>query len=66
LLPFEDDGSQQFMAPAEAQAPRRKWTKQERRERLAKGELSDAPEPAADVVSEVPTDEIPVQEKIEE
>lgn len=66
MQPFEDDGSRQFVAPAEAQAPRRKWSRQERRERLAKGNISDAPEPAANVVGESTSDELPIQEKIEE
>jgi predicted PurR-regulated permease PerM len=66
LQPFEDDGSQQFVAPAEAQVPRRKWSRQERRERLAKGTISDAPEPAANVVGESTSDELSIQKKIEE
>jgi predicted PurR-regulated permease PerM len=66
LPPFEDDGSQQFAAPPESQAPRRKWTRKERRERLATGNLSDAPLPAETLMSESPSDELPAQEKIQE
>jgi predicted PurR-regulated permease PerM len=66
LPPFADDGSQQFVRPpAEIQAPRRKWTRRERRERLAKGQLSDSPPPAARM-SESSTDEISNQEKLKE
>ncbi|MBN2119084.1 MAG: AI-2E family transporter [Anaerolineales bacterium] len=66
LPPFEDDGSQQFAAPPEAQAPRRKWTKKERRERLGKGDTSNAPQPAAGLMSQSPSDEPPAQENIKE
>lgn len=66
LPPFEDDGSQQFVAPPEAKIPRRKWTRKERRERLAKGDLPEAPQPAATLISESPPEEFPAQEKIEE
>lgn len=66
LPPFEDDGSQQFVAPPEAKIVRRKWTRKERRERLAKGDLPDAPQPAATLISESPPEEFPAQEKIEE
>ncbi len=67
LPPFADDGSQQFVTPPEeVQAPRRKWTRKERRERLAQGNLSDSPEAAAPVISESPSDELPAQEKIKE
>lgn len=66
LPPFEDDGSQQFVAPPEAKILRRKWTRKERRERLAKGDLPEAPQPAATLISESPPEEFPAQEKIEE
>ena len=66
LPPFENDGSQQFVAPQEAQAPRRKWTRKERRERLAKGNLSDSPEPASTLSDEDQPEEYPVQEKMQE
>jgi predicted PurR-regulated permease PerM len=65
LPPFEDDGSQQFVAPPEAEVPRRKWTRKERRERLAAGKLSDEPQTASTFIDETPTDELPVQEKLE-
>jgi predicted PurR-regulated permease PerM len=66
LPPFENDGSQQFVAPQEAQAPRRKWTRKERRERLAKGNLSDSPEPDSTLSDEDQPEEYPVQEKMQE
>lgn len=66
LPPFEGDGSQQFVPPPEAQESRRRWTRKERRERLAKGSLSDSPQPAATLMSEPAPDEFPAQEKIEE
>jgi predicted PurR-regulated permease PerM len=68
LPPFAaDDGSQQFVTPPEeVRAPRRKWTRKERRERLGKKDLSDAPQPAASLMSESASDEIPAQEKKEE
>ncbi len=66
LPPFADDGSQQFLAPPEAQPPRRKWTRKERRERLAMGKLSDAPGTAATLLDESPADELPAQEKLKE
>jgi len=66
LPPFEDDGSQQFVAPPQVNPPRRKWTKKERRERLDKGDVSDSPEPAAPLLSESQPEEVPVQEKMKE
>jgi predicted PurR-regulated permease PerM len=66
LPPFQDDGTQQFVAPPEAQVPRRKWTRKERRERLAKGEPSETPQAAATLISESPSDEFPAQEKMKE
>ncbi|MGB8982053.1 MAG: AI-2E family transporter [Anaerolineales bacterium] len=66
LPPFEDDGSQQFVAPPAAQVSRRKWTRKERRERLGKGSASDSPQPAATLINESPSDELPAQGKIEE
>jgi hypothetical protein len=65
LSPFEDDGSQQFVAPPQVQASRRKWTKRERRERLGKGDVSDTSEDAV-LINDPPSEESPVQEKIEE
>jgi predicted PurR-regulated permease PerM len=66
LPPFEDDGSRQFVAPPEAQVPRRKWTRKERRERLAKGQPADAPPAAATLMSDSASDELPAQEKMKE
>jgi predicted PurR-regulated permease PerM len=66
LPPFEDDGSQQFVPPPEAQAPRRRWTRKERRERLAKGDVADSAQPAATLMSEPASDEFPAQGKMEE
>ena len=67
VQPFIDDGSQQFVTPpGEAQAPRRKWTKKERRERLGKGNPADSPQPAAPLMGESPSDELPAQGKIKE
>ena len=36
LSPFEDDGTMQFAAPVVHQAPRRRWSRRERLERLGK------------------------------
>jgi len=66
LPPFEDDGSQQFVPPPEAQEPRRRWTRKERRERLAKGDVADSAQPAATLMSDSAPDELPAQEKIKE
>lgn len=66
LPPFEDDGSRQFVAPPEAQLPRRKWSKKERRERLSKGMLSDSGDPTPVLVNDPPPEEPPAQEKITE
>jgi predicted PurR-regulated permease PerM len=65
LPPFEDDGSQQFVAPPQVPTSRRKWTRRERRERLGKRNVSDAPEDAV-LINDPPSEESPVQEKIEE
>lgn len=46
LPPFEDDGSEQFIAPPEAYQRRRRWTRKEREEYL-KANASDSPNPAA-------------------
>jgi predicted PurR-regulated permease PerM len=66
LPPFVDDGSQQFVAPPESQAPRRKWSRKERRERLARGELDDIPPEAATLIQAPPSDELSVPKKVEE
>jgi predicted PurR-regulated permease PerM len=51
LPPFEDDGTTQFAAPAEYhQAPRRKWSRRERRERLGRVSEPDVTEPEPDLV----------------
>jgi hypothetical protein len=63
LPPFENDGSQQFLAPPEAQQPRRKWSRRERLERLGKTADADVPEPV--LINDQP-DETPFQEKPEE
>jgi hypothetical protein len=68
LPPFEDDGSTQFVAPPQAEVPRRKWTKRERRERLGQAALSesDPSEPATVLINDPPPEPPPAQEKIEE
>lgn len=68
LAPFEDDGSTQFVAPPEFQAPRRKWTIKERRERLGQAALSDSDvaEPDSVLINDPPPEPPPVQEKMEE
>ncbi len=64
LSPFADDGSQPFVTPPEEiQPPRRKWGSRERQKRLAQGSAPDAPPPAASLMSESPSDELPAQEK---
>jgi predicted PurR-regulated permease PerM len=67
LPPFEDDGSRQFVAPPEVQARRRRWSSRERRERLSKGLISDAGDPAPVLVNDPPPpEEPPVDEKPQE
>ena len=66
LPPFEDDGTRQFTAPEEKQAPRRKWTRKERLERLGGVDAPDLSEPVSELISEVQSEEIPVREKTEE
>jgi predicted PurR-regulated permease PerM len=67
LSPFEDDGSQQFVAPPRMETPRRKWTRKERRERLGREPESDSlPEPAVELISESPPEEFPDQEEVKE
>ncbi len=66
LPPFEGDGSKQFAAPEEFQVPRRKWTRKERLARLGRVRESGSPEPDSALMSESPSEEIPVQEKTEE
>ena len=67
LPPFADDGSRQFVtSPEEVQSPRRRWSRRERRERLAKDSLPDSPPPDAALLNESPSDERSAQEKIKE
>lgn len=65
LPPFEDDGTRQFMAPLEAQASRRKWSRRERRERLGRDSDSDVPDPEPVLINDQP-DETPFHEKPQE
>jgi predicted PurR-regulated permease PerM len=65
LPPFEDDGSKQFVVPEEVQAPRRKWSKRERRERLRKDPSSKSPEPGAVLMDESEPEELSLQENID-
>jgi hypothetical protein len=64
LAPFEEGGVNQFVTPPEAQAPRRKWTWKERRERLHSGNVSEGPEAAP--FSKSRSEQSPIQEKTEE
>ena len=70
MPPFEDDGSTQFRAPSEHQAPRRRWSRRERRERLGRDAEPESPEPEQDLVliNDLPpaVDEPPVEEKTQE
>ncbi len=68
LPPFEDDGSTQFTAPAEYQAPRRRWSRKERLARLGRESELESLEPDAVLINDPPpdTDELPVQEKPQE
>jgi hypothetical protein len=70
LPPFEDDGTTQFAAPAEYhQAPRRRWSRRERRARLGRDpepEISD-PDPGLVLVNDPPpAEEPPLEEKAQE
>jgi predicted PurR-regulated permease PerM len=65
LAPFEDDGSTQFVAPPEVvQRPRRRWSRKERRERLAKGKRTEPAEsnPAPRKNPPPPSEEYPLPE----
>lgn len=64
LPPFEDDGSRQFVAPPEAHAPRGRWTRRARRERLVSVPAPDVPEPV--LINDPPPDEPPLPEKPQE
>jgi predicted PurR-regulated permease PerM len=66
LPPFEEDGSIQFVSSDEYQAPRRRWTHEERLKRLGKATAADSPEPAAELISESQAEQVSVQEKMEE
>jgi predicted PurR-regulated permease PerM len=69
LPPFEDDGTKQFAAPVEYQAPRRKWSRKERRSRLGKVPDSRVIEPKPVLVNDPPPpspEELTVEEKPQE
>ena len=68
LPPFEDDGSKQFTAPVEHQAPRRRWSRKERLARLGRASDSEPVEPQPVLITNPPppSDELPVQEKSQE
>jgi hypothetical protein len=63
LPPFEDDGSTQFTAPAESQAPRRRWSRKERLARLGRAAEAEALEQELVLVDNPPSEEIPAEEK---
>jgi len=75
LPPFEDDGSRRFVAPPDKVNPsRRRWTNQERRERLDKTSpalpgtvqdvpASDVPEPASPLMVESQSEQLPGRQK---
>jgi predicted PurR-regulated permease PerM len=65
LPPFEDDGSMQFTAPVEPQAPRRRWSRRERLQRLGRASEPE-PEPEPVLINDPPPEESPVQEKSQE
>jgi predicted PurR-regulated permease PerM len=68
LSPFEDDGSTQFRAPVEHQAPRRRWSRKERLERLGRTAEPETSEPDLVLVTDPPpsVEESPVEEKPQE
>ncbi len=68
LAPFEDDGSTQFAAPAEIQAPRRRWSRKERLARLGRESELESLEPDAVLINDPPPspEELPVQGKPQE
>lgn len=65
LPPFEDDGSMQFTARVEPQAPRRRWSRRERLQRLGRASEPE-PEPEPVLINDPPPEESPVQEKSQE
>ena len=68
LPPFEDDGTMQFTAPVGHQAPRRRWSRKERQQRLGKAAEPEPAEPDLVLVNDPPppSEEIPLQEKPQE
>src|SRR5512145_16115 len=68
LAPFEDDGTTQFTAPVESQAPRRRWSRKERLERLGKKAELESPGPDLVLINDPPPedDELTVEEKPQE
>jgi predicted PurR-regulated permease PerM len=66
LPPFEDDGTTQFTVPAESQAPRRRWSRKERLERLGKKAAPEPPRPDLVLINDPPSEELPVEEKPQE
>ena len=66
LPPFEDDGSRQFTAPVGYQAPRRRWSRKERLQRLGRDPALDSAESDPVLVNDPASDEAPVQEKSQE
>jgi predicted PurR-regulated permease PerM len=68
LPPFEDDGTTQFTAPVEHQAPRRRWSRKERLERLGRKPGLEPVEPDLVLVNDPPpaSEELPVEEKPQE
>jgi predicted PurR-regulated permease PerM len=65
LPPFEDDGSTQFVAPPQVQVPRRKWTRKERRKRLAQEIPPESTEAAPVLINDPPPEESTLQEKLD-
>ena len=65
---FEDDGTTQFTAPGEYQAPRRRWSRKERLARLGRKSEVESPEPNAVLINDPPSDsdELPLQEEPQE
>jgi hypothetical protein len=68
LPPFEDDGTTQFTAPVQSQAPRRKWSRRERLARLGKKAELESPEPDLVLINDPPPEEeeLPIEEKPQE
>ena len=66
LSAFEDDGTLQFAAPVEYQAPRRKWSRRERRQRLGRDSDLESLEPDAVLINDPPPEEPPLQETPQE